>query len=115
CGVKRDLPANGEVRAPPLLVSAAIEVFVDAIVRSRLTGPDSVLDLRPVRRGRVKRTVVDSWLTALTAASREIDALDKDLDELAVAIATWDEVGPAGPANARLTIRLLAPGPDDTD
>jgi hypothetical protein len=115
CRAEAEHPDDREGRDPHLLVSAAIEVFVDAIVRSRLTGPDSVLDLRPVRRGRVKRTVADSWLTALTAASPEIDALDKDLDELAAAIATWDEVGPAGPANARLTIRLLAPGPDDTD
>ena len=58
--------------------------------------------------------MADAWLTALTAANPEIDAPDKDLDELAATLAPWDEIGPTAPANARLTIRLLAPGPDET-
>ena len=109
CRAEAGDPDDRQGRDPHLLVSAVVELFVDAIVRPRLAGADSAIDLRPARRGRAKMTVVDAWLTALTAAAPDIDAPDKDLDELAAALVTWDEVGPVGPANARLTIRLLAP------
>jgi hypothetical protein len=91
----------------------AVDSLVDAIARPRFSDGDSVLDLRAPRRGLSKLTVVDAWLTALTAANSEIEARDTDLDALAAKLAPWDEIGPMAEANARLTIRLLAPGPDE--
>jgi hypothetical protein len=99
---------------PHTLMWALVDALVDPIVRSRLTGGSgqAPLDLRPPRRGRVKSTTGEAWLIALTAPTASIHAPDQQLDDLAGILAPWDEVGPS-PAGARLTIRLLAPGPDE--
>jgi hypothetical protein len=114
CRAEAGHPDDREGRDPHTLVAAVVDLFVDAIVRPRFADGNSVLDLRPARRGRAKPNVADAWLTALTAADPEIDFADKDLDQLAATLAPWDEIGPSAQANARLTIRLLAPGPDET-
>jgi hypothetical protein len=113
CRAEVEHADDREGRDPHTLVAAAVDLLVDAIVRPRFADADPALDLRPTRRGRARPTVADAWLTALTAASPEIEAADKDLDDLAAALAPWDEIGPTAQANARLTIRLLAPGPDE--
>ena len=113
CRAEVQLAGDREGRDPHTLVAAAVDAFTDTITRRRLGGSASAdpLDLRPPRRGRAKPTTVDAWLAALTAPDAEIDASDTALDDLADILAPWDEVGPAA-GNARLTIRLLAPGPD---
>ena len=124
CRAEAQYPEDRDGGDPHRLVSGAVDAFVDAIARSRLTGGPTggpagqeiptvpALDLRPPRRGRVRPTVVDSWLAALTSRDGEIDAPDKALDELAGMLAPWDEVGPTA-GTARLTLRLLAPGPPE--
>ena len=115
CRSEAQSPDDRNGRDPHILMSAVVDSFVDAIVRPRLTGTSATdpLDLRPARRGRSKPTTTDAWLAALTAPSARIDATDKALDELAAMLAPWDEIGPAETGNARLVIRLLAPGPAD--
>ncbi len=114
CRAEVEQSGDRDGRDPHTLVAAAVDAFTDAITRHRLAGSTEVgpLDLRPPRRGRAKQTTVDAWLTALTAPAAEIDAPDSAVDDLAEILAPWDEVGPAA-GNARLTIRLLAPGPDE--
>ena len=117
CRAEVQQPGDREGRDPHTLAAAAVDAFTDAIVRRQLgaaaqSTDQPGLDLRPPRRGRSKPTTADAWLAALTAADATIDAPDAALDELAEILAPWDEVGPAA-GNARLTIRLLAPGPDE--
>ncbi len=137
CRAEAQDPADRDGRDPHTLVSAAVDAFVDAVVRSRLAGgrpeeeleagapvpatgqpppqtaPQPPLDLRPVRRGRARRTVVEAWLSGLTSWDAIVDAPDDAVDDLAAALAPWDEVGPAS-GTARLTLRLLAPGPEES-
>jgi len=115
CRAEASHPDDRGGRDPYTLIAAAVDDLIDAIVRGRLSAGDPALDLRPARRGRAKPRVADAWLAALTAPRPEITAADKDLDELAAGLAPWEEIGPQQQANARLTIRLLAPGPDGTD
>ncbi len=100
---------------PRTLVVAALEAFVDAVVRTRLAGgDDGPLDLLPARRGRRRSgTVGEAWLAALTSPTGAIDAGDADLDVLAGRLAPWDEVGTGSVGAARLTLRLIDPGLDD--
>jgi len=127
CRAEAQDSSDRDGRDPHTLVSAAVDAFVDAVVRSRLAGgrptdellpagppnpADQPLDLRPPRRGRARRTVVEAWLAGLTSWDGVVDAPDDAVDELAAALAPWDEVGPAS-GTARLTLRLLAPGPEE--
>ncbi len=128
CRAEAQDQSDRDGRDPHTLVSAAVDAFVDAITRNRLagTGPSDQpgpgepvlaldsppLDLRPPRRGRARATVVESWLAGLTSFSGDVDAPDHAVDDLAAALAPWDEMGPAS-GTARLTLRLQAPGPED--
>ena len=126
CRAEAQGSSDRDGRDPHTLVSAAVDAFVDAVVRSRLAGArptdelgaarpvspaEQPLDLRPPRRGRARRTVVEAWLAGLTSWDGVVDGPDDAVDELAAALAPWDEVGPAS-GTARLTLRLQAPGPD---
>ena len=126
CRAEAEGSSDRDGRDPHTLVSAAVDAFVDAVVRSRLAGArpteelgaarpvspaEQPLDLRPPRRGRARRTVVEAWLAGLTSWDGVVDGPDDAVDELAAALAPWDEVGPAS-GTARLTLRLQAPGPD---
>ncbi|HYN73810.1 MAG TPA: DEAD/DEAH box helicase [Nakamurella sp.] len=132
CRAEAQDSSDRDGRDPHTLVSAAVDAFVDAVVRSRLAGgppkdelgvgnaaraaeqpPDQPpLSLLPPRRGRARRTVVEAWLAGLTSWDGVVDAPDDAVDDLAAALAPWDEVGPAS-GTARLTLRLLAPGPEE--
>ena len=96
CRAESQHPDDRQGHDPYTLAWAAMDTFVDAIARRRLSGPsaDPPLDLRPARRGRARQTAADAWLAALTSADPEIDASDKALDELAAILGPWDEVGP---------------------
>jgi SNF2 family DNA or RNA helicase len=90
---------------PHLLVTAALCALVDAVVRGMLADG---IDLAPVRRGRRPRRLpaVEGWLAALSAPGGRFDADPAELDTLAQALGTWDEVGTGQSGPARATFRL---------
>lgn len=97
--------AHAAETPPELLVTSAVEAFVDTATRAALPAG---LDLAPPRRGRRPRRlpVVEAWLAALTAPDGRVDADEDGIAVLAGHLAPWDEVGAGQVGPARATFRL---------
>jgi len=95
------------------LAMAALEAFVDDVVRAAVPAGDVLL---PPRRGRRPKRLPaeDAWVTALTAPDGRFDADPRGLDTLAEALTPWDEIGIEEPGRARAMFRLTE-GAEDAD
>lgn len=99
------------------LVASALDVLVDAAVRSRL--PHDLQPLPP-RRGRAPQQppAVETWLAALLASDARIDVPAPALAELEQGLAPWSDYAREPAAPARATFRLTetfgaSPAEDD--
>src|SRR4029077_6749347 len=86
-------------------LTAALGAMVDAAAREALPGG---LSLTPARRGRrpAALAAAEAWLAALCSADGRFDADPDEIDLLAGALHSWDEVGTGLPGPARATFRL---------
>ncbi|GAA4866891.1 DEAD/DEAH box helicase [Pseudonocardia benzenivorans] len=97
---------------PHTLLTDALAVLTDAAVRDRLARADEPVAVLPPRRGRAPAVapVAESWLTALVSPDGRIGGAAgvrrPELDELARAVAAWDEVGADAAGPARASFRL---------
>jgi len=100
--VCRAVPGDDD---PYELLTAALGAMVDAAAREALPGG---LSLTPARRGRRPGALAaaEAWLAALCAADGRFDADPDEIDLLAGALHSWDEVGTGLTGPARATFRL---------
>src|SRR4029077_492462 len=86
-------------------LTAALGAMVDAAAREALPGG---LSLTPARRGRrpAALAAAEAWLGALCSADGPFDADPDEIDLLAGALHSWDEVGTGLTGPARATFRL---------
>ena len=104
---------------PHQIVEAALGALADAAARAALADAASrralagTSTLVPPRRGRAPAQLpsAEAWLAALAAPDGRFKASPSDLDELARALRSWDEIGtgPAGPARATFRLTEAAP------
>jgi superfamily II DNA or RNA helicase len=115
---------------PQALVADALGVLTDAAVRDRLAGAAEPIALLPPRRGRApgRLPAAEAWLAALLTPDARVGGAigvpAPELDTLAAAVASWDEVGTAATGAGRAGFRLAEirtlhdpadPGPDPDD
>jgi hypothetical protein len=99
------LPGRAGCDDPHELLTAALGAMVDAAAREAL--PDGLSLTPPRRRRRPKRLdVAETWLTALCSPDARFDADPDEIDILAEALHSWDEVGTGHTGPARATFRL---------
>ena len=100
--VCRAVPGDDD---PYELLTAALGAMVNAAAREALPGG---LSLTPPRRGRRPGPLAaaEAWLAALCSADGRFDADPGEIDLLAEALHSWDEVGTGLTGPARATFRL---------
>ena len=100
-----DWPAEAGGQDPGELVTAALEVLVDAAARSRL----ATVELPPRRRGPRPRRIpaAQAWLTSLTTADGLFDGEPDEIDALQRALKEWADFGVGQTGPARATFRLV--------
>ena len=100
--VCRAVPGDDD---PYELLTTALGAMVDAAAREALPGG---LSLTPPRRGRRPGPLAaaEAWLAALSSADGRFDADPDEIDLLAEALHSWDEVGTGLTGPARATFRL---------
>ncbi|RTL66851.1 MAG: DEAD/DEAH box helicase [Pseudonocardiaceae bacterium] len=97
---------------PHALLTDAVGVLADAAVRDRLARADEPVDVLPPRRGRAPAVTpaTEAWLTALVTPDDRVGGAAgigrSELDELARAVAAWDDVGAEAAGPARASFRL---------
>jgi superfamily II DNA or RNA helicase len=95
---------------PHALVTDALAVLTDAAVRDRLARAPEPITLVPPRRGRAPRQLpaTEAWLAALLTPDGRLgaDVGPHELDVLAAAVTTWDEVGTTVTGEGRACFRL---------
>jgi superfamily II DNA or RNA helicase len=93
---------------PHALLEDALAALTDAAVRDRVARSPLPVSPLPARRGRAPRRTpaTESWLAALLAPDARVDATGGELDDLAAAVAEWDEVGAPSAAHGRACFRL---------
>jgi len=93
--------------------AAARATLADAASRRALAGASTLV---PPRRGRAAAHLpaAEAWLASLATPDGRFESSPRDLDELASALRSWDEIGtgPAGPARATFRLTEAAPAAD---